>query len=68
MNVAAFRPNIVHFLSVAKDRLMTNCNRSRNSRTRGFLLNFSKGNFVTVARNDFTAGEKPFSFREVLVA
>lgn len=58
MNIAALRSKIAQIDSVVQDHFKTNRKRIRNSRSRGSLPNFSEGDFVLVARDYSTAGEK----------
>lgn len=57
-NVEALRSKIAQLHPVVQDALKSNRERIRDSRSRGSLPNFTEGDFVLVARDDFTAGEK----------
>lgn len=58
MNNAALRSKIAQLHPVVKDQLKTNRERIRNSRSQGFSSNFSEGDFILIARDDFMAGKK----------
>lgn len=58
MKIAALRSKIAQLHPVVQDHLKTNRKRICNSRSRGLLLNIFECDFVLVARDNITAGEK----------
>lgn len=58
MNIATLKSKIAQLHPIVQSQLKSNRDRIWDSRSLGSLPKFSEGDFVLVARDDFTAGEK----------
>jgi len=58
LNLKELQATVADLHPIVKEKLMGNRERSRKAASRGQLPNFSEGDFVLVAREEFFAGEK----------
>lgn len=58
LNIEALQGEVVDIHPVVQDALSSNLTRIRDAMSHGELPKFSERDFVLVARDDFTAGEK----------